>query len=135
MKRVLAFALFAGLLTLGACAHADEMAMLATSALSVADINGEIDAISAEAYALRQGGDPLRGVPLASGVNTAPVNLYVADSNGVLLTAYTPGDARGGYSSTSFGASRPFAYARLEALAKRHAALYAELRQRGLPQQ
>lgn len=132
MKRVLAFALFAGLLTLGACAHADEMAMLATSALSVADINGEIDAISAEAYALRQGGDPLRGVPLASGVNTAPVNLYVADSNGVLLTAYTPGDARDRYSPANPGSSRPFAYARLEALEKRRAALYAELRQRGL---
>jgi hypothetical protein len=123
--------LVAASLTLGGCAHSpDQMSAISPSQLSVTEINAELAALSAEASALYRNGDRLAGVaPLAS---QAPTRLYVSDSNGVLLTAYTPGDARDYSSFASFrSSSRPFGYARLEALAKRRAELYAELNLRG----
>lgn len=124
MKHVLASALFAGLLTLGACAHSGDMAVSAPSALSVAEIKAELAAISAETSSLWRG-RPYPTTPLA---DQRPTILYVSDSNGVLLTNFSPEPRP--FRSSFQGSSRPWGYPRLEVLAKRRAQLYAELDQR-----
>lgn len=124
--------LFAATVALTACATSGEMASAPPSQLTVEQINAEIAALSAEANALYGGGSLRIPMPLA---DTRPVRVTYVDSAGVVTTNYSPGDTdRYTYRTFGSGSSRPFYYARLEALDKRRAELHAELRQRGVAQ-
>lgn len=130
-----AIVLAASLAVVG-CSHlSDDLSALSPSQLSVAEIKAEIAGISAEATALRSGADRVRRVPVPAMADPTPVRVTYVDSNGGVITNYLPGDDRGRYSRSGVGSSRPFGYARLEALAKRRAELYVELSQRELSQQ
>jgi hypothetical protein len=124
--------MFAAAVALSACATSGEVASTAPSQLSVAEINAEIAAISAEASALYRG--EVRG-PVPAIADHRPMRLTYVDSTGAVMSNYLPGDTDR-YSYRSFSSSsRPYFYARIEALAKRRADLHAELRHRGVSQQ
>ena len=124
--------LFAATVSLSACATSGEMASVPPSQLSVAEINAELATISEEQRALF--GGEVRRFPVPAMAHHRPLRVTYVDSTGAVMSNYTPADVRDVPLPQSFGSSRPFAYARLQALADRTANLYAELRQRGVSQ-